>query len=369
MGSRHLQQDETPAAKPANRHVLGLDLIRFLAAAMVLAFHYGHDVGSIPLSWCGWVGVEIFFVLSGYVISASAEGSKPGIFVRNRVVRLMPAVWICSTFAAAVCLAEASYPDLPVRFLKSLVLWPTGPWVDGVLWTLPVEAVFYGLVYLCLLGMFPLGRLLRAIAGVSGCYWTSRLVGLSHPGFAAFGWASDAVATLSMLGFGCYFALGALIRETLIEGWSYERAAFLVISLAAGAVEIAFAGSNWAPDATVSWLPHAQKLVPLAVWLGTVALMVVSVKANGAAWRRFALAAWTIRLLGLATYPIYLLHDPVGNALKLAPALRSPLVAAALTVVLSMIFAATVERWAQLALKSLVFGRRAPQPALQADPS
>jgi exopolysaccharide production protein ExoZ len=367
-GSRNLRQGPA-AAKPRNGHVLGLDLIRFCAAAMVLAFHYGHDISSVPLSWCGWVGVEIFFVLSGYVISASAEGSTPWTFARNRIARLMPAVWICSTFAAAVCLAEASYPDLPMRFLKSLVLWPTGPWVDGALWTLPIEVVFYGLVFLCLLRKVPLGWLLRTIAVVSGGYWTSRLVGLSHAGFAAFGWASDAVATLSMLRFGCYFALGGLIRETLSEGWSYGRAAFLAISLATGAIEIAFTGSNWVPDGGVSWLPHAQKLVPLALWLGTVAAMVVSLKTNSAAWRQFALAGPTIRLLGLATYPIYLLHDPIGNALKLMPALRSPFIAAVLTLGLSIVFAATVERWARRALKSLMEGRRLSQPALQVDPS
>src|SRR5580700_2564962 len=46
------------------RHILGLDLIRFSAAALVTMLHYGHRgrATDIPFAWTGWVGVEVFFV-------------------------------------------------------------------------------------------------------------------------------------------------------------------------------------------------------------------------------------------------------------------------------------------------------------------
>jgi peptidoglycan/LPS O-acetylase OafA/YrhL len=51
------------------RQLLGLDLIRFSAAFMVLAFHLCAGTALGPLTRWGWVGVEIFFVLSGFVIA------------------------------------------------------------------------------------------------------------------------------------------------------------------------------------------------------------------------------------------------------------------------------------------------------------
>ncbi|HXQ16897.1 MAG TPA: acyltransferase, partial [Caulobacteraceae bacterium] len=260
------------------RHVLGLDLIRFAAAAMVMAFHYGHDIGPIPLSWAGWVGVEIFFVLSGYVIAASAESAAPWAFARNRIVRLMPAVWLCSTAIAGLCLVQATYPDLGARYLRSIMLWPTGTWLDGVFWTLPVEVIFYAAVFLALLWRWPLGLVLRLIGAASAAYWMLRLAALlTHRPLPI---VPDPVVTLSLLGFGCYFALGGIMREAVTKGWTLERGAVAVVGIAAGLVQIAFAASNWSPGADLSWLPHAQKAAPAITWLVLSALMIASARLN-----------------------------------------------------------------------------------------
>jgi len=93
------------------KHVVGIDLIRFLAAALVMFFHYGfligkHVSGKIVLvngattsypelydfSNFGWVGVETFFVISGFVIAFSAERASPFSFFSSRVTRLGPGV-------------------------------------------------------------------------------------------------------------------------------------------------------------------------------------------------------------------------------------------------------------------------------------
>ena len=44
---------------------------------------------AAPFTWFGWVGVEIFFVISGFVIANSATQSSPGAFRLGRVLRLM----------------------------------------------------------------------------------------------------------------------------------------------------------------------------------------------------------------------------------------------------------------------------------------
>src|SRR5689334_12900580 len=50
----------------------------------------------LPMTWFGWVGVQIFFVISGFVIANSANAVSPIAFARSRVLRLYPAVWLCA---------------------------------------------------------------------------------------------------------------------------------------------------------------------------------------------------------------------------------------------------------------------------------
>ena len=353
------------------RHVLGLDLVRFTAASMVMVFHFGHDIGPIPLSWLGWVGVEVFFVLSGYVIAASAEGSTSSAFARNRIVRLMPAVWLCSTVTMIVCVAQNAYPDNIGRYIRSLVLWPTGPWLDASLWTLPVEFAFYALVFLCIRTRVPLSWLLRALAVASFFYWALRLGSQFHVRAGGFADAlPESIARLSLLSFGSYFALGALMREAMVDGWSFERVGVAAVVMFSSAVGIAFGASSWPAQGVLSAVPHATKLAPMISWVLLAVLMLASVKINPVAWRFLGSAAPAIRLLGLSTYPIYLLHGPIGNALKWVLPGRTPLLAVVLTISLSMAFAATIEPRAQAVLRSLLSGkmtwlRRRPKAALQ----
>ena len=149
-----------------NRSLVGLDLIRFAAAAMVVWFHlsYWSWAGSgatarmvrgsvsfpdlAPYASFGWVGVEIFFVLSGLVIAYSAEGKSSGSFALSRFLRLYPAAWICSTMTAVVLVAADMFS--PVGYIKSMLLWPKGKWVTGAYWTLGIEMAFYALVFLLL---------------------------------------------------------------------------------------------------------------------------------------------------------------------------------------------------------------------------
>src|SRR4051812_23206228 len=77
----------------SSSYVGGLDLIRFFAASLVLMFHlaffsWGSSAGlnyrlagaptspELVFMNAGWVGVEVFFVLSGFVIAQSAKGSS-----------------------------------------------------------------------------------------------------------------------------------------------------------------------------------------------------------------------------------------------------------------------------------------------------
>src|SRR5579862_6798985 len=128
----------------SKRSYLGLDLIRFGAAFLVMFFHFGFAWWTkpanaveatlhaalrpiAPLASAGWVGVPIFFVLSGFVISFSAREKGWRDFIVGRCARLYPAAWICATITLLVI-----GPTPPSQYIGSILLSPVGPWISGV---------------------------------------------------------------------------------------------------------------------------------------------------------------------------------------------------------------------------------------------
>jgi peptidoglycan/LPS O-acetylase OafA/YrhL len=144
--------------KTSRKRVAGLDIIRFVAAALVMFYHLGTGKEDFPelfgVSWSGFVGVEIFFVISGFAITYSAASASALSFLRSRIVRLYPAVWICATVSVATVWTFNLESPLHLLhgYFNSLVLFPFRPWADGVYWTLGIEMAFYAAIF-CLLAV------------------------------------------------------------------------------------------------------------------------------------------------------------------------------------------------------------------------
>jgi len=91
--------------KPSTTRAHGLDTLRSLAILSVIIFHVNgyHADGTlpellVPAARLGWMGVDLFFVLSGYLIASQLlrpylAGEQPGLweFYRNRLYRVLPA--------------------------------------------------------------------------------------------------------------------------------------------------------------------------------------------------------------------------------------------------------------------------------------
>jgi peptidoglycan/LPS O-acetylase OafA/YrhL len=84
----------------------GLDTLRALAITLVFAYHYMVFVSRQPtfgwVSVVGWVGVDLFFVLSGYLIAnqlfeGMARGQQVSLtrFYARRALRTLPVFWVC----------------------------------------------------------------------------------------------------------------------------------------------------------------------------------------------------------------------------------------------------------------------------------
>ncbi|MFG2650107.1 acyltransferase family protein [Streptomyces sp. NPDC048436] len=169
--ARTIPAPAAPAvARRARPRLRALDGLRLVAALMVAAYHYGGRDGEISEAWgsspqvqfptahnwfaYGCLGVQIFFVISGFVICMSGWGRPLRAFFASRASRLLPSYWaaiilVTAVFALPVVAYEAVSPSDALVNLTMLQQ-PLG--VDrvlGVCWTLWAELRFYALFALC----------------------------------------------------------------------------------------------------------------------------------------------------------------------------------------------------------------------------
>ncbi len=162
------------------------DLLRLVFASIVVLYHC-YDLSFNPAYF--WVprvasaslAVEGFFAMSGFLIVASYDRSAtPRLYLEKRARRILPAYWAALLFTlvlgavfstlpvkafftspstwkyigANLCFANFLHPDLPGLFERN----PVMPTVNGSLWTIKVEVMFYLIVPLIVLLCRRLGR-------------------------------------------------------------------------------------------------------------------------------------------------------------------------------------------------------------------
>ncbi|WP_392674790.1 acyltransferase family protein [Streptomyces sp. LN785] len=166
-GPETVARPEAVAAPRRATRLFVIDGLRLVAALLVAAHHYigtarvdapgntvwGRPTGEIfphlvPVAAYGWIGVEFFFVISGFVICMSSWGRRPREFFVSRVIRLYPAYWFAVllttvVLSAAPAVFHALKPTQVILNLSMLQQGVGAPHVDGVYWTLWSELRFY----------------------------------------------------------------------------------------------------------------------------------------------------------------------------------------------------------------------------------
>lgn len=177
-------------------HLGGIQMLRGVAALMVLVGHVlaeaQHYFGlPIPLATLPWTrGVDIFFVISGFVVALSAGryAGRPGAFLARRAARVVPLYWLFTSLMVAVLLlAPGAAKDTalePAQIVSSYFFLPyerhdgrIAP-VLSLGWTLNYEMWFYALLALALTLRSPLATATGALAGLV-------VAGLLFPGASA----------------------------------------------------------------------------------------------------------------------------------------------------------------------------------------
>lgn len=278
-----------------------LDGIRALAALVVVVYH-----ARMSGLTGGFFGVDVFFVLSGYLITrlliAEHERSgrvRLGRFISRRLRRLLPALllmlavyllvspWVFPNLAPGKHLRDALLTVLYVVNYASFLGGAVS--VLGHVWTLAVEMHFYLLWPLVLLGLLRLPRGL-AIACIALLYvlatawrwWGAE--NLTH--LWAFYVRTDTHCSGLLLG----YLLGYL-NMTIHRHWAWL-----------GLLILAFAMTFF----STVWLPTARYGFSIAE-LGAALLLLAQ-----PAWLGGTLLAW----LGRMSYGLYLWHYPVIRAMR-----------------------------------------------------
>lgn len=160
-GSASVAPAEKRAPGPRFRE---LDGLRGIAALAVVLYHftssYAAKAPEAPralhdFAW-GEYGVQLFFLISGFVILMSAwRARRPTDFAISRAARLYPAYWISLAVAVVLLLWRpmAGFPVDPATVAANVTMvqrWFLMPNVVDVYWTLAVEMQFYVVVFLLL---------------------------------------------------------------------------------------------------------------------------------------------------------------------------------------------------------------------------
>ncbi len=159
---------------PMEKRITVIDAMRGLASFAVVWFHLAHEMGFTPRDTplfnsgaYGWVGVEVFFVISGFVIPFALERSgyelrAYGRFLFKRIIRLDPPYLAAILLALAVSAYYAHSSGTAFPYSLTQVLLHLGyinvffgyAWINPVFWTLAIELQYYVLIGLA----FPIVR-------------------------------------------------------------------------------------------------------------------------------------------------------------------------------------------------------------------
>lgn len=286
-----------------------IQMLRAVAALMVVAFHaasvWGPEAYIVtahkPLLafLFGHSGVELFFVLSGFIIAHAAERSGTGMnalasYARRRAWRIYPMVFVAAGFGLALLLS-AKQPVSADLVISSFTLLPLGPQYPIVLWSLSHELLFYAVFAT----YFVAPRLTVPLVIVLGII--SAACCLTWPEAAA----ANPLRTLASP-YNLLFGMGLLVQRASAMGLPSPRHGWLW--LLAG---LAVFGATASYDATMlqslaesEAKTAAMHLLTPSYGLGAALLLTGAVALPPASGRA---SRWLVTL-GDASFSIYLFH-------------------------------------------------------------
>jgi peptidoglycan/LPS O-acetylase OafA/YrhL len=291
-----------------------IDVLRFLAAFAVVCFHYfsssligNKDPFSLFSSY-GMLGVQLFFIISGFVIFFSLnKGIKE--YALGRFLRLYPMFWIlCTITYIATLILPHGNPVSFVVYLYNLLIVNTGKtayMVDGSYWTLTIEIIFYFFIALYVY-IFTTKKLLYFYAG-----WILLTVGVFY-----FNLYYLLIMKILLVRQAPYFIFGGLVAYLYAHTETITRKEKI---LAYGSLILAACTPLYITKKLSSDISNTTNF--FGVYDTTAQIFVTSF------FVFFPLIVYISKYitkkkiisiskaLGLITYPLYLIHQKLGSLL------------------------------------------------------
>ena len=290
-----------------------LDASRGLAALAVVFHHLGYGLRFN----LGHLSVMVFFVISGYCISASVESCiRKGLGFRQymwrRIRRIYPPYFFAVLFFLGTRVIKAQV-GMAHQFPKSLVTWiqtftltqwltlvmhparsaaDNGSLIVAAFWSLNYEEQFYLVIGLMMLGAAALKRSVLAFV------WPVMVCGI------AWNWVFPAKSFGFFLEYWPHFGVGCLVFYRLCRVRSTAARRAIDGSIAALAVValgmLCFSGAEWS----------ARGRIVYVEWLAVsaFALVLIALRPVNAVFAKSVLGAVLLRL-GKITYSLYLVHQ------------------------------------------------------------
>jgi peptidoglycan/LPS O-acetylase OafA/YrhL len=352
-----------------------LDGLRGTAICMVVAHHYiFYKYANILGPRWGWAGVDLFFVLSGFLITGillKSEKNEEGLghFYMRRVLRLFPLYYVC---LAIYFVGNAiAHSPLPWQYLVTYGLYLQGifphSWMGidhtqvvywsspgfSVMWSLSIEEFFYlawaPLVFL-VKGkdriLFPLlGAILLVEPVIRFFSYTDHAAELRQMFFArADSLAAGALIAVCMRSYGPQILAFCQRRYVAM----LSSAGFLLLVALSGDLlyeSLSNHVSGDVPERTYSALMYT------VLWMAFSLILLLSITHSGSSrWLPRALRNRGLRYMGKISYCLYLIHYPLrqfmvahfGRALGILFGLVASLILASLS---WKFFEGPIARW------------------------
>lgn len=299
------------ASPKQSRHIASIQVCRGLATILVVLGH----LHGIELKYCttdlmrpfdhGALGVDLFFVISGFVITAVTTGKfhsprNAGIFLYHRVARIYPILWIFTTIAVAAYyllprLSQSGW-NHAVSIVSSYTLIPSQrPMLLLQAWTLSYELYFYLAVFLLML-LTP-----ERIAQRLLLLWGIAIIALK----LWIGLSPSAIIQLLISPTALEFIAGGMLFQLYRQHRLPRAAGPLLLVASAIWLTVIIAYSNQAHSGQAVWITDAPWPRPILYGTFSTLFLLGAVELERHHLVRFPPA---LEALGDWTYSVYLAH-------------------------------------------------------------
>lgn len=299
-----------------------LDGLRVIAIIMVMLFHFYSRFGSRYYSYTihpltifkyGNLGVELFFIISGFVIALTLNHCDNYIyFIKKRFIRLFPGMLICSILTFIIITIFDTSNLFPVSksilnlFISNtfispgytnLILRTNLTYVDGAYWSIGVEIQFYliaGLIYFISKKSFIKNYLLFALFSsfiyIIFSYHESFLFMKTLVGSSNYDRIHQSLRAFPLFEYNMWFSIGILFNRLYDD----KKNNVLIGSLIICYVLQAF---------------YLSDLIP--IYFAVCTMFIFSLLVYFPKFLRL-LGAKIFQIIGLSSYSIYLIHQHIG---------------------------------------------------------